>query len=428
MGCGVNQCFSTESSTITTIETRTTTDRDGEEEVYTTRVTSVVAPETPTTLPDVDVDPAFLKYFPSSTSKIWPSDLPEDNNGGGGGGGLSTAQLAGIVTGAVAFLILVLVAAFIIIRHLNKVVARVEGSKASSGGSGPVMVPRSSHEGPDDDGHHHRPRGYSKPTDSEVDTFSIDPSITTPRLGEKGQPHVGVAATDLSGTTPSSFAGHYQAVSTANTHGMPGYFDVVTAQRQVDIADEHGDGKNGTTTTVAATGGHPGRSSRATNRISGDSEGMYAQSHNRNHSNISDESGPTANSGMTVAAHTPGRLMTELANTSIVPELYGSPADEVPLSALEEARRRSTGSSVYGWSHHGLGGSSMHQRARNGSGGGGVGAPRGEFPGLGIVDEEIHGFYGPRDHTAGVRDGEAGDDRPKSRDSWIQGDDGQRRK
>jgi hypothetical protein len=426
MGCAINQCYSTEPSTVTSTILRTTTE-DGDVVTRTIRSTSVIAPVTPTARldPDEDTDPAFLKFFPSVVQKESPTAEPEDDNdNGGGGGGLSTGALVGIVVGAVAFLIIIIVAAFIIIRHLNKVVAAVSGSKASSG-TGPRM--REHHRRDSDDIHHHRPRGYSKPTDSEIDTFSVDPSLVTPRLVDNGHPRHAPPTTDLSGTTPSSFAGNYQAVSTANTHGIAGYFDTTFGPADVSENPSANTNTNTDANVAVATAvptaeaPPPGRSSNAAHRISADSEGTYAQSHARQWSNVSEESDKVAGSGMVVAPYNPSNRnrMTELEARSIVPELYGSPSAGGLVSPLEDTRRSSAGSSIIGFTASGLPSNVMPQRTtRNGSGGAGVGNNRSEtdFAALGIVNEEVmHGFYGPRDQAAGLAADER--ERPTSKRS-----------
>lgn len=388
MGCGVNQCFSTEPSTRTTVSVATLT-VDGEVERSTTTVTTTIPARTPTTLPrpnDENYDPELVKFFPPELAKVSPTASPDDDDSGGGGG-LSTGALVGIVIGAVAFLIIVLVAAFIIIRHLNKVVAAVGGSKGSTASRPPVMVERPFADDDDTSGYMRNrrgyPRGYSKPTDSDYDARSVDPSIVTPRP-DQASSHTNGPPTTTTDVTGTSFAGNYQAVSTANTHNMPGYFDVVAAlpPRQKSVTRS---------------------SSNADHRVSGESDGTaFAQassSHVRQLSDVSDES---SGNGMTVAPYNPHPApMTELHGRSIVPELYGSQSPNDQISPLEEARRRSTASSLGYYSY--MGGNSTHQRARNGNGSGGAGAGRaGEIPGLGIVDEEIHGFYGPSDGVVGA--------------------------
>lgn len=370
MGCAVNQCYSTEGTTITTDMTVTTT-KDGDTRTYTTKRTTVQEPDVPTELPTVNVDEdgeqQVLKYFPSSVPKETEMASNDDNEGGGGG--LSTAQLAGIVTGAVAFLILVIVAAFIVIRHLNKVVAAVGDSKQSS----------SSATRP--------PMKQFKPTDSEIDALSVDPLMMTPqpRNPRKDPTSDVVSSTD---ETPSSFAGAYQPVSAVNSrhaswddNGHIGsYFDAISGRNR---------------RFSMQSGGAPS----SQNRVSADSQGTYM--HVRHWSDASD--------GSNDARHPPNTLVTELEARSVIPELPGSPT--TVGSPTEDQRRRSSG----GTSISGVMARPpvAHQRLRSGT-------ARGNE--LGVVDEEIHGFHGPRDRMVGQTEAH----RPESPGSWHEGDDGPR--
>ena len=370
MGCAINQCYSTESQTITTDITVTTTE-DGERTTYTTRTTTVKEPDVPTELPEVDVDDdeeqRVLKYFPSAVPKESPTS---DTDGDDDGGGLSNGQLAGIVTGAVAFLIIVIVAAFIIIRHLNKVVAAVSDSRQSGTSSRvrPAMK-------------------EFKPTDSEIDVLSVDPLIMSPRPSNPRTNSTPGAAssTDL---TPSSFAGAYQAVSIAanstSRHqswesggNMGSYFDYVP-------------GRNARYSLQSGGG----------NRVSSDSNGTYQ--HVRQWSNTSD--------GSNDFGEVPGagrNLAQELEANTVGPELPGSATSTGSLSDEEEHRRRSSGS-VSMSSVLARPPPSTHQRLRSGT-------ARGHE--LSIVDEEAHGYHGPRNRMAGETA------RPSSRGSWREGDD-----
>lgn len=362
MGCARNQCYSTEATTITT-EMAVTATEDGDTRTYTTKTTTVKEPDMPTKLPDVDVgaegEQQVLKYFPSSVPKETDmassdSDDDDDDEGGGGGGGLSKGQLAGIVTGAVAFLILVIVVAFIIIRHLNKVVAAVgTPNKSASSRARPGM------------------KQY-KHTDSEVDALSVDPLMLNPRSAHRRQ---GSAADVASSTdeTPSSFAGGYHPVSTANSRhtswdgagNIGSYFDGIPARNARFSVQSSGAG------------------STPPNRSSPDPQGG-AYTHVRHWSNASDESTEGTNP-------IPNTLLTELEATSVVPELPGSPGTTAMGSPTEDQRRRSNSSvsisSVMVGPPPGT-----HQRMRSGT-------ARGNE--LGIVDEEIHGFHGPQDRMAG---------------------------
>ena len=322
-------------------------------------------PDVPTALPDVDSDDdgeqQVLKYFPSSVPKETEMASNDDDDEGGGGG-LSKAQLAGIVTGAVAFLILVIVVAFIIIRHLNKVVAAV-GKK------------------PQSDSSPNRPgmKKYAR-TDSEIDSLSVDPLMANPRPAHRRQ---GSAAEVASSTdeTPSSFAGGYGPVSMTNSRHTSW---------------------DGNGNIVSYFDGIPGRNARFSVQSSGapspprpgaspDPQGTYA--HVRNWSNASDESNEGGHS-------IPNTLLAELDAKSVIPELPGSPSTTAVGSPTDDQRRRSSGSASI---------SSVmarpppvtHQRMRSGT-------ARGNE--LGIVDEEIHGFHGPQDRMVG----QTGADRPQS--------------
>lgn len=342
MGCAVNQCYSTKAVTITTKMVIVTTE-DGNYRMYTTTATTVKEPELPTELPEVDSGEAeaqfVLKYFPSAIAKITPTSTPEE---GDASGSLSTGALAGIVTGAIAFLILVIVAAFIVIRHLNKVIAAVSVSKASTSSRPPMR--------------------YFKPTDSEVDALSVDPLMMSPHPSHMRKESAidGASSTDQ---TPNSF---HAAMSTVNSQyqsvGNPevtSYFD-----------------------------GADGRFSQFTMRSRAESQGMYA--HVRHWSNASEDS----DVGRPGAISPTG--MSELDSKEMAAELPGSPSSIG--SHMEDALRRFSS-----WSTTRP--PNIHQRMRSG-----------EIAGLGVVDEEIHGFYGPLD-------GMVGQTKTERPESWHEGDD-----
>lgn len=362
-----------------------TTTEDGERVTVTTKSTSVSEPDIPTKLPEVDAgdeDEQFLlKYFPSASAKETASSSSDDDDNGGGGG-LSTGELAGIVTGAVAFLILVIVAAFIIIRHLNKVVAAVSNSNQSGTSSSrtrPVMK-------------------QFKPTDSEIDVLSVDPLMMSPRPSAVRMGSSTLDGASSSDVTPSSFAGAYQAVSTIQSRhaswdsagNVSSYFDTIPGRQP--------------RYSVQSTVQNPS----TLNRVSNDSSGTYM--HVRHWSNASEES-HEGNNNSNPSVNNPGAtapptLLTELEAKSVVPELPGSPTETNVGSPTEDYRRRSSGgqsiSSVLGSS------GTMHQRMRSGTARGGE---------LGVVNEEMHGFHGPNDRMAGRTE------RPGSRGSWKTGDD-----
>jgi hypothetical protein len=376
MACAINQCYSTEPTTVTAQVVITTT-QDGDEVTITTTEVTVSTPETPTSLPSGDEAGAeIIKYYPSVVDKVAQSSVPDDNKDNGG---LSTGALVGIVIGAVAFLVLVAVGAFIIIRHLNKVVAVVSDSKGQSDSSNSRS--RS------------RPMRQYKPTDSDIDAFSVDPLMMSPsrantrtNLAALDRLH-GPASPDLhdgstTDQTPSSFIGMYQPVSTSgsrHTSFDTGYFDPLTSKPIRESQQ--------TTSTT-------------TWRVSGESH-PPGYTHARQWSNASDASTDGQDTAIAMSGNVPGQsiVATELEAKPLVPELVGSPPLGSPLAAqLEEARRRSASNNSTSIGRPPL----THQRKRSTSGHAASSSRGGnDLPGLGVVSEEIHGYYGPTDRMVG---------------------------
>lgn len=356
MACGTNQCYSTIAETTVTTDMVITTTREGDVVTVTTEVITVQtakittgAPEE-TSVEDGAEDDAIYKYYPSSVKKTSPrsGDSDEDEEDGG----LSHGALGGIIAGAVAFLIIVIVGAYIIIRHLNKVVDAVNrNSKQSSSSSRP-------------------PQREFKPTDSEVDELSVDPLMMSPRY--KKTPSVGisdnVSSTDM---TPSSFAGAYQPVSTAgsrhtsmDTSNTTGYFD------------------NMPTTTAAARFSSQSGSS-AMYRISVDSQ--RAHPHQRQYSNASEVSSDGGEPYNPTVPYNSAMMAAELEAKPVMPELPGNPTGLSSPRMGSMARPPNT-----------------HQRMRSGTG---------ELSELGVVAEEIHGYYGPTDRVTGHAREDSGEGR-----------------
>ncbi|KAF5680585.1 hypothetical protein FHETE_359 [Fusarium heterosporum] len=351
-----------------------TTTIKGERTTYRTTAITVETPTAPTALPTVDAgennDQAVLKYFPSTIPKVSPTtsaDKDDENKGG-----LSTGALAGIIAGSVAFLIIVLVAAFIIIRHLNKVVAAVGTSKTSgrSNGSNP----------------HSRPTREFKTADSEVDELSanplIHPSMIPPRpvnpVPDSTATSFGVASPEYSSNEPTPAGNGYHAVSgSANTSRHPS-FDAMGNRDDYFAAVAAGDQQR-TNQLSRFTG-----STR--NRSSNDSHGTYT--HLRNYSNASEGSDCTP--GVMAGSHSPA----ELEATPYVPELPSSPSS---VLFPRDERRRSSGSTAASVSTR----PPIAQRTSGGT------RTRSDSQGqrnLSIVNEEIHGFYGPSEHLVGQTD------------------------
>lgn len=374
MACGVNQCYSSDPVTVTSTMVITTT-IGGERTTYKTTAIEVETPTAPTALPTVNAgdnnDQAVLKYFPSTIPKESPISSSDKDNNNDDKGGLSTGALAGIIAGSVAFLIIVLVAAFIIIRHLNKVVAAVGTSKVSESHGSNTQS---------------RPTREFKTADSEVDELSADPlihpSLIPPRPRNPGPDSAatspfGLASTDHSSNEPTPGVNGYHAVSTSPNTSRHASFDAI-GNRDDYFTAVAGNDQQRMSQVSRFTG-----STR--NRTSTDSHGTYT--HVRNYSNASEGSDGTP--GVMVGS----QPTAELEATPYVPELPSSPSSVV---FPRDERRRSSGSVA-----------SIPSRPpvtqRNSAG------PRIRSDSLGqshlsSVTEEMHGFYGPSEHLVGQTD------------------------
>ncbi|KAF0322345.1 hypothetical protein RB213_010157 [Colletotrichum asianum] len=363
MGCAVSACYSTDPSTYTQTTTMTTTNDATQVLTTTVTATTVITPSRPTTAPTAeatmkgdDPDQIVIKYYPSSVPKEKP--ISSDD---GGSDGLTTGQIAGIVAGGVGLLIIVLVAAWIIIRHLNKVVKAVETSNRGTS-----------------TGTKSRPSMYQfKPTPSEVDDMSVDPLMMSPRPSHRRHDSDTTAHTHGLGSpdftppyrgTPSTI-GDYQAVPQGSGSDRHASYDSTYNGGYFDMAPDRS--QRVSQGSSAWIGVH---------RQSTDSQGTYA--HLRHYSNASEASSDG---------------MQELDATPYVPELAATP--------VPDGRRRSS-SGLSGMSRP----PAVHQRRRSSEGGGSGARSRSDSAaaggGLGVVSEdtEVIGHYGPSDRGTGQTD------------------------
>ncbi|KAF5003386.1 hypothetical protein FDECE_10065 [Fusarium decemcellulare] len=363
------ECYSTEPVTVTSTMVITTTE-DGARTTYRTTAVTVETPTRPTGVLTVDAgddgNQYVMKIFPSAVSKVSPTATSSDD--GGGGGGLSTGALAGIIGGSIAFLIIVLVTAFIVIRHLNKVVAAVSTSKVSENSRNTKST--------------RPPVKEFKSADSQVDEWSANPLIAPPRPANPGPDSgtnspFGMASGDRSSNDPTPGADGYQAVSGSAGTSRHTSFDAM-GNREDYFNNLAAAGPQHRYSQVSRLTG----STR--NRSSGDSHGTYQ--HVRHWSNASEGSDGT-----------PGVMPTptaELEATPWVPELPSSPSS---VAFPTDERRRSSSSGVGVTTRPPM----AHQRLGSG------GRVRSDSLGqsnLSIVNEEIHGFYGPSSHLVGQTD------------------------
>lgn len=358
MACAVNQCYSTEPVTLTTTM-RITTTQEGVRATYELISTTIRTPEAPTVLPTVDADDnngqAVFKYFPSAIAKATPtaSTAPEK----GGGGGLSKGTLAGIIAGSVAFLIIVLVAAFIIIRHLNNVVAAVSSKQSDGSRVRPPMK-------------------EFKPSNSEVDALSVDPLMLSPRPanpapGSKvSSAYVSVASgVGSNDSTPVGPVDGYHQVSRNDGHSRQTSVD--TPGNREDYFDIASGTPRFSQQSVSAL-------PLMMNQRNSDPRGAY--SHVRNWSNGSGGSDAVGPGAMWQQP-----LPSELEATPYVPELPSTPM------RMESSRRSSGGEADVTRPMM------THQRNRSDQ----RSPIDSAGPPLTAVDEEIHGFHGPNDYFMG---------------------------
>lgn len=366
MGCAVNQCYSTDPTTVTRTMVITSSAPGSAVVVRTTTATTVEAPAPPTAFPTVgagDGDQKVLKYFPSAIPKVTPAG---GSGGGGGGGGISAGQLGGIVAGAVSFVVVALVAALLLFRRLSA--RRQRRSSRSSakrfdGIKARAQMMQVHAAGSDADAMMADPLMMASPPPSHA---RPSPGLES-LAGSAGSPE----ATGSAGQTPTSFGGGFQSVGgMASRHASlerdgaaatPGYFDSLPGLPRRFSGPQ----------SVMA---------RAVSHMSRDSRPLY--SHVRQQSDASSaSSGPDT-----------GGALAELEAQPYVAELPSSPAGAV--SPVDERQRSAL----------------VHRRERSD----GRPAPR-----LDVVDEElIHGYHGPTDRAAGqtavdrreARDGDSGEE------------------
>lgn len=277
----------------------------------TTTATTIQTPTPPTAL--ATFSGVVAKFIPSKVDKLAATSSPDPN--GDAEGGLTKAQLGGIVGGAIGVLVIMMLAAFIVIRRLNRAANLVTISKASSSGT---------------DSRWQRPP-MTQYAGGNNSSMSYDPLV--------------VSSTDHSSiNTPHEVAGsmHHRSdsdfsqpgVTPVNTSGMPsvegirhpsldsGYFDIPARVSNV-----------------------PGRPSMRTNVDSQGNVTQYSypqyQQHGRQWSNVSDQSA-TSSDGMLPSGSPliPAELDTA---GGFIPELPTSPTGSNRRSSSTLASSRPSG-------------------------------------------------------------------------------------
>ncbi|KAG0648882.1 hypothetical protein D0Z07_4632 [Hyphodiscus hymeniophilus] len=156
--CAVNGCYATSISTFVFTETVTTTDAENLPHKITSTITTASSPTLPT---DVASNTAPIGVI----AKVTPTQtaIPKTNPTSSSSSiGLTKGQLGGIIGGAVALLAVLILATFFMFRRLNKVVAALTASQSRTRTSS------------------NKPSRKARPSDSDMDTLSIDPLMMNP--------------------------------------------------------------------------------------------------------------------------------------------------------------------------------------------------------------------------------------------------------
>ena len=373
MGCALNACYSTSPVTTTLVQTFTTT-ADGQIITTTQTAVTVATPTPPSGLPATDANVA-PKFIPTSVPKVSPTTVPDNNPVG-----LTTAQVGGIVGGVVGLLAIVVVAAFLIIRRLNRVAEAVESKSAS----------------------HTKSHSQSLGAQGYSEDASKDPLMVTPMTNNNsaaGTPPIqGYAYPSGRDRTSSDNYSTPAALSPGASGRLPRNRSMDSAQGYFDLPPRVHNVPGGRQQMTAAAM----RSSVDSHSTQGYS--AYAYQHQRQQSNASELSDGSESaqpgsrlipeldaSGVFVELPTDGRSSSLSENNDPSRSRSNSGATGMPTSpraSFGGSRRRSEG-----------GGSVIRDASPPASGLSGAG-----FGPLDVVNESaeiMHGYYGPRDRQAG---------------------------
>ncbi|KAK5661384.1 hypothetical protein OQA88_11283 [Cercophora sp. LCS_1] len=381
MGCAPNACYSTSPVTSTVLSVITTTS-NGQTITSTQTAITVATPTPPSGLPtDMNYAPKFIPTAVAKTSAT-SSNTPEP-----AAVGLTSTQVGGIVGGVVALLLIVVTAAWLIIRRLNRVQEAVESKSRTSSGQTKTQsgaTPATDH-----------PNGYGYVDETSIDPLMVTPGAVTPtnRRGRAGSKDT--FSPSRSGFSPD---GRHPSMDSAG-----GYFDMPPRVHNMP---------GGRQSAMTAAGFRSSVDSHSTQGYNN-----YVYHHQRQQSNASELSdGSEAAPGVTSPL-----VFAELDSSGAFVEL---PGDASPRSSLGMAPGpgRSRASSATGtalgsprasFSFAGAMGAVTGRRRSESGGASGLretsppppsGAGAGQFGPLDVVNESaeiMHGFYGPRDRQVG---------------------------
>jgi hypothetical protein len=154
----VSGCWTTSATTWMTIEILITTDASSHAVTITTTAVTAATPSAPTDT--VAVESNLIPKVTSTPTAIAKTAA----TGSSSSNGLTTAEIGGIIGGAVTFLVIILVVAFFILRRLNTAIKATSDrqSRTRTSSSGPRSGPP-------------RPRNPRETPDIDIDTMSVDP-------------------------------------------------------------------------------------------------------------------------------------------------------------------------------------------------------------------------------------------------------------
>lgn len=154
MGCALNGCWTTSATTFTLTETFTTKDTGSNAVTVTTSVLTAATPSAPTAT--ATAGPDLIPKVSSAPTAIAKTAA----SGGPSNTGLSKAAVGGIIGGAVVFLLVIVLIAFLILQKL-KAIETASNARSRTHSSSKQSGPRSGRSGPGEN--------------PDLDAMSIDP-------------------------------------------------------------------------------------------------------------------------------------------------------------------------------------------------------------------------------------------------------------
>ncbi|TVY84862.1 hypothetical protein LSUE1_G001312 [Lachnellula suecica] len=226
MGCALSGCWSTSISSYTLVNTLTTTDASSHTVTITTSVLTAITPTAPTAT--ATSGPALLPKVtsaPTAIAKTAASGTPSS-----GGGGLTSAEIGGIIGGAVTFLVIILAIAFFILRRLNTAIKAASDARTRTSSSGPRS-------------------GRSRPRETpDIDAMSVDPLMITGSEAGTERHHSYQSsknsAFEVEANSPPSFSHPFSPRSPPHTHYPRGYNAVASSDSPYSNSSSGGGYRN----------------------------------------------------------------------------------------------------------------------------------------------------------------------------------------